>query len=453
LCDPVDKLRRRAGRTGDGAVRRTVARRDGICMHVILTPVGSAGDVDPFVVVGAALRGRGHRITLVAAEPFAGVAARGGLEFVPLGTTEEYERITSDPNLWDARRGPRIVFDAVTAQLARAYRVLEQLWTPHGTVLVGHPLAFATRTFEEAHQTPAATVHLAPSLFRSDLRQPVLPSGRDPSNWPRPVKRAFWWAVDRFGIDPLIAPALNRWRADLRLPPVSRVFSSWLHSPHRVLAFFPGWFGEPQPDWPPQTRLTGFVLSDETCAPVRDGGATGLESFVSGGDPPVVFTPGSANRHAGAFFRTAIEATRHIGRRALLVTGFEDHLPDSLPPHVRHERYVPFRTLFPRAAAVVHHGGIGTCAQALAAGIPQLLMPMGFDQPDNAARLVRLGAGESIRPGQFTPERVARALDRLTSSPTVAAACGACREKIAAVDAVGRACGLIEELYERTRIG
>src|SRR5205823_3036987 len=98
-----------------------------------------------------------------------------------------------------------------------------------------------------------------------------------------------------------------------------------------------------------------FVLSDESCSPEAE--AHDLERFMANGDPPVVFTPGSANRHAAPFFRAAIEATAGIGRRALLVTSYREHLPASLPGHAHHVAYASFATLFPRAAAVVHHGG------------------------------------------------------------------------------------------------
>ena len=131
------------------------------------------------------------------------------------------------------------------------------------------------------------------------------------------------------------------------LSPVSRIFKTWLHSPQRVLGLFPDWFGEPQRDWPPQLRLTGFVLSDESCVTGHEdaGARSALERFLASADPQVVFTPGSANRHAAEFFRVAIEATAAIGRRALLVTSYREHLPASLPPSVHHAEFAAFATL------------------------------------------------------------------------------------------------------------
>jgi UDP:flavonoid glycosyltransferase YjiC (YdhE family) len=325
-------------------------------------------------------------------------------------------------------------------------------------MLVGHPLSVCTRVFEEVHNVPAATVHLAPSILRSDFQQPALPSGQDLSSWPRWVKRTLWWAADRLAVDPVLVPPLNAWRSELGLPPISRIFQSWINSPQRILGFFPDWFAPPQPDWPPQLRLTGFTLSDRSCAPATLGAAAeadtaahaenaALEMFLASGDPPLVFTPGSANRHAERFFRAAVDAAVRMGHRTVLVSSYREHVPADLPDIVHHAPYATFATLFPRAAAVVHHGGIGTCAQGLAGGAPQLTMPMGFDQPDNALRLKRLGVGESLSPAQFNGSRVADALQRLLTSTEVAKACKASQRRLRAEDGVGSACDLIEEQF------
>ena len=249
-------------------------------MNVILTPVGSAGDVNPFIVIGRELRRRGHRVTLIGPEPFATVTAAAGLGFLPVGTAEDYERATKDPDLWHPRRGINVVAREIIPHLARAYAAVEELYVPNETMIVEHPLALFSRTFEERHNVPAVTLQLAPSVFRSDAALPVLPSGQDISGWPRWAKRLFWWAVDRFGIDPVIAPGRNAWRATLGMPPVSRVFKDWFNSPQRIIGLFPDWFGDPQPDWPPQLRLTGFVLSDASCAPIDEPRAAAMPSMT-----------------------------------------------------------------------------------------------------------------------------------------------------------------------------
>ena len=411
-------------------------------MRFVLTPVGSSGDVHPFVGIGRALRARGHDVVIMTGGPFEDLVRRAGLGFQGTFSTEEYEAATKNPDLWRPRRGMRLVMRLASSRLEFAYARLKEVWEPGRTVLVGHALSFATRLFEEKEGVPGATVHLAPSIFRSDFEQPAYAPGRTASRAPRWLKRAMWWTVDRLLLDPNISPPLNRFRKELGLPLVRRPFREWIHSPRRVIGLFPEWFASPQKDWPASLRLTGFPLYDESD---QQGLAPKLQEFLDAGDAPIVFTPGTANQHAVSFFQAAVDATRRLGRRALLLSRYAKHIPP-LPLTVRHEAFVPLSLLLPRCAALVHHAGIGTSAQALAAGIPQLTMPMGFDQPDNTTRLYRLGVATWLLPSQFTGDRVAAKLDSLLSDPQVSAACRRWSQEIQADSALDRTCRLLEEL-------
>ncbi len=409
--------------------------------RILLTPVGSAGDVNPFIWIGRALKTRGHDVMLISGAPFRAAAEREGLSFVAVGDEAEFEQAIADPELWHPRRGLSLIMNTIVTNLRRSYAALEQLYEPGRTILVGHSLAFPTRVFEETHRAPALTVHLSPSIFRSASDPPVVPVGPSLARWPTWLQAGFWHVVDRFVIDPLIAPGLNAWRAELGLAPVSRVFDRWMHSPQGVLGLFPEWFAPPQPDWPPRVRLAGFVVDEGAGGRALD---PAIEAFLAAGSPPVVFTPGSANRQAGAFFRAAAAAAARLGTRALFVTPFADQIPPDLPADVQHVAYAPFNRLFPRAAAVVHHGGIGTCAQGFAAGAPQLLMPMAYDQPDNAMRGERLGVCAWLTPARFTADRVARALEGLLTDAGVLSKCREIREWMRERDSLDRACEAIE---------
>jgi rhamnosyltransferase subunit B len=199
----------------------------------------------------------------------------------------------------------------------------------------------------------------------------------------------------------------------------------------------------------PADVVTRFPLYDEGDLV---GTSPDLEGFIADGPPPVLFTPGSANLQAQRFFAAGMEACRRLRLRALFATPHVEQLPSPLPPQVLHVAYAPFSRVFPRCAAVVHHGGIGTVAQGLSAGVPQLAMAMSHDQPDNGYRLQRLGVGAYLYPKTFTPERVADALQRLTSSPEVARACGACRELMRRQMPAEAVFGFLEEAH-RTACG
>ena len=407
-----------------------------------MTPVGSAGDVHPFIGIGRALRARGHEVVILTAGTFEQVVRRAGLEFRETISAQYFDEVSKHPDLWHPRRGLQFVLGTVADYLRQGYQQVGEVYEPGRTVLVGHALSFGTRLYEEKHGVPAATLHLAPSIFRSDFEQPAYATERDLSSMPRWVKRTFWWGVDRFVIDPLIAPKLNAFRQELGLPPVTRVFRRWLHSPQRVIALFPDWFFPPQPDWPPSLRMTGFPLYDESD---HQQLSSSLLEFLDRGPAPIVFTAGSANQNAAAFFRGAVDAATRLNRRALLLTRFAEQLP-TLPSTVHHETFAPLSRVLPRSAALVHHAGIGTLAQALAAGVPQLTMPMGFDQPDNTTRLVRLGVARWVAPSDFSGERVATLLNTLLTDPAVASACAKYAALLKDGSALARTCDLLEDL-------
>lgn len=415
--------------------------------HVVMAPVGSAGDVHPFVGIGRALRERGHRVTIVTNDRFCGPITSAGLGFIATSTAEEFEQVAADPALWHPTNGFKTVARLVTQNMRKEYALLAEACREPGAVLVGHTISLAARMLEDKTGIPAATVHLAPSAFRSLYQMPALLTGMeyDLSRLPRWGKRLFWWLADRSMVDPALQGPINAWRRELGLPTVSRPFRAWIHSPRRVIGLFPPWFAEPQPDWPPQLRLTGFPLFDEAGQHVLD---PDLEQFLQEGEPPIAFTPGSANRHAAAFLAVGVAAAADLGRRALLITRYPEQVPRPLPNHALRVTYVPFSEVLPRCAALVHHGGIGTCAQALAAGIPHLVMPMAHDQPDNAARLRRLGVGTALPPQRFTPPRVAAALRELLSSEAAAQACRQCASLLDRDEGLRQTCELIEALAD-----
>ena len=171
-----------------------------------------------------------------------------------------------------------------------------------------------------------------------------------------------------------------------------------------------------------------------------------MRAFLAAGTPPIAFSPGSANREAQHFFAAAVDACPRLKRRGILLTKYDHQLPAQMPDTVRHFGFVPLSKLLPHTAALVHHGGIGSCAQGLAAGVPQLVRPMSYDQFDNSRRLVRLGVAQEISVRRFRGPAVATALASLLDSPTVTATC---RELAAYCDgpaSLSAACDELERL-------
>lgn len=412
-------------------------------MRVIIVTIGSSGDVHPFVGIGRALRERGHDVTLITNGYFGPLVEKAGLKFEPLGDADEYLRLTNDPDLWHPTRGPLFVMrSAIVPPLRKSYELIESLYRPGETVLVGSSLAFGARVAQEKLRIPLATVHLAPSVIRSLEDPPVLPSIPLHRLWPRWMWRALYWIADRW-IDWVVGRETNKVRGELGLAPARGFFHPWMHSTQLVIGLFPEWFCPRPSDWLPQIRLTGFPLFDErgvTALPAE------LESFLAGGDPPIVFTPGSAMRFGERFFVESAEACRRMGRRGILLTRFPEQVPRKLPAGVVHFDFVPFSQVLPRAAALVHHGGIGTSAQAMACATPQLVMNLSHDQFDNAARMKRLGVAESITANRYRAPEVARMLGDLIGSTTVRNATRNLAAKFDGTDPVGETCAMIESL-------
>ncbi|HEX4612137.1 MAG TPA: glycosyltransferase [Urbifossiella sp.] len=380
-------------------------------MHIVLTSLGTDGDVFPHIGLGAVLRARGHRVTLAAPEPYRAAAACYGLGFEPIVTADETRRMLADPDMWHPLRSGLIMARWGAPLVPRQYETLARLVREEPTVLVAGPGALAARLVQERVGCPTASLLLQPGLLPSVTAPPEMPGGLMPPRClPPALRRLYWWGVDAAGYF-LIARDLNRVRAGLGLPPVRRVFRWWL-SPDRVIGLFPGWYAAPQRDWPPQIRLAGFGRFDGDPGPVP----ADVVEFCRAGPPPVVFTLGTGMAHAAGFFRTAVAACESLGARGLLLTKYPDLVPADLPGSVRHCRFAPFRRLLPRCAAVVHHGGIGTTAAALEAGCPQVVVPLAWDQPDNAARVEALGVGCSLGPRQRTRGALARALARVTAA-------------------------------------
>jgi rhamnosyltransferase subunit B len=417
-------------------------------VEFILFAMGSGGDVYPMFAIGKALRDRGHRV-LVVANPYFETAARdAGLAFTGLGSAETYRQRMEDPTLWQFGRGFRVLFTDMIDNMRPLYDLIRVRAVPDHTVVVAPMGGLGARLANEKLGVPLVNVQLQPIAFRSLYEQPGLTVPAVLKPLLPPLRRAWLRAVDRRLLDPPVVPALNAFRAELGLPPVTRVFDGWAFSRDLVIGLFPDWFARPPRDWPGQLKLTGFPLCD------RGDDAelpSELSRFLSNGTRPIVFTLGTAMRASKTFFEISVGVCERLGERGVLVTPFTDQLPQPLPSNVIHAPYAPFSRLLPKAAAIVHHGGIGTLAQAMRAGIPQLLTPMNFDQPDNAVRVTALGVADRLRLRNYTIAAAATKIATLRTSAQVAAQCRVMAQRLAQSDSVTATCRLIESAVPSAR--
>ena len=375
--------------------------------HVVLMPFGSAGDVFPFIWLGKLLKARGHRVTMVTTCIFQEAAEAAGIDFVGLGTVEEVEAIGKDRRIWKLGMGTKVVIDYAVKW---SERYPEEIGKLGGIDLMMAPLtAFGARMAREKYGIPLVTVHLQPIVFLSAYETPLLHPWL---GWLRALPvwaKRFLFSLPN-AIDLMALPGILKICKAHGVESPKSLWRDWRDSPDGVLVLFPKWFGEPQPDWPENFLQWDFPLEDLSAQmPMKKE----LEEFLAAGEKPVVFTPGSANVQAERFFETAVEAVKRLGIRAVFVTRMEGRVPPGMEDRILRVDYVPFGKLLGHASVFVHHGGVGTMAQGFRSGVPQLVMAMAHDQPDNAERLEKLGAGIGLTPGSFTPGRVTKELGRL----------------------------------------
>ncbi len=415
-------------------------------MQIMLFPFGSHGDINPFLGVALALRERGHEVTFAACGYFRESVERTGLPFLEWGTAEEYLAAASHPDVWHPLRSFGHLFrNGICPAMRLQYEMIAERAAAGPVLVLANCFGFGARMAQEKLGVPVATVHLQPSVLWSGYETPQLSSIWVGPGVPRWLKNFQFWLGERFVIDRAVCGETNRYRRELGLPPMSRA-AHWWNSPECVLGLFPEWFAPPQPDWPANVHLTEFPLWDEQHhAPAQPE----LEAYLAAGPPPVVFTPGTANKYAAPFFEAAVEACRRTNRRGLLLTRFAEQIPQSLPDGVKHVPFTPLSRLLPRAAALVHPGGVRPLSPAMRAGVPQLIMPMAHDQPDNAARLRRLGLGEALPPSRFRGPAVTESLQRILGSETISQNCRAIAARFEGIDPFATACHVLEEYGAR----
>jgi len=406
----------------------------------ILATAGSLGDLHPYIAVARALNERGHRAVIATAADHRSAVESAGVEFAPIRPSAsdfgDYGALVA--RLFDPRRGPEYLWrEVVVPHLRPAYEDLSRV-ADGADLLISHPLTVTFPLVAQRQGLPWVATVLAPLSFTSAWDPPVLPAAR----WLRLV-RAFGPTPYRVVLD-LVKRSVRSWEAPLRdfrgelgLPPTTQLaMFEGQFSPLRNLALFDPQLARPQPDWPANVRICGAAIYDGV--PPDAGVRDELERFLAAGERPIVFALGSsAVWIAGDFWESAAAAARKLGRRAILVTG--STTLKNLPAGVRAFPYLGYSAVFPRAAAVVHQAGIGTLAQAMRAGRPQLIVPVAFDQPDNARRAAALGIARVVPFRKVTARRLASELAALLDAPSYANDARAIAEALSTADGAGRA--------------
>ncbi len=390
--------------------------------HYLVITIGTTGDIHPFMHIASALQALGRKVTFITDTYHANLIQGAGFPFVGLGTKEGYLRVIANPDLWDPKKG-------FSARMANYRDLLEQIdeairsvSAQAPLVVIAHPFAVpgAAISRERGFIKSIVAAYLAPSNLRSCYDPLHIGPTSVPRWMPMSWRRALWRFIEKGWIDPVAVAQINAAREPLSLPKVDSLLAHIAETPDLSVTLFPSWFAPPVPDWPRPLITSDFQLFDAT---TQDSFTEDLSAFLAAGDKPLVFTPGTGNLHATKFFSCALSAVNRLGQRAIFLTKERAQVPAHLPESVLWQPYVPLSALLPYAAVLVHHGGIGTTAEALRSGTPQLIAPFAWDQFDNGARIASLGVGVVIPAKRLKPSKLARNLQTLASSDAIGVRC------------------------------
>jgi rhamnosyltransferase subunit B len=385
-------------------------------MRILITSVGSHGDIHPYVGVGQALRRRGHEVALLAQPYFKRVAEDAGLEFIAVGDYLDLREIAQRPELMGSWNGTkRILQDLIIPEAPKVFHALEAEFSRRRPdVVFTHHICFGVTWACEKHGVPVATGCLSPLAW---------PAPQDPAHFtpitrrdPSPRAMRWWLRLARFGSRHSYDPPLNRIRRELGLPKGRDWVLREFRSGDINLGLWSRHFRGPIESDPEHGHICGFVWFDRHKE--QEHAPEEVERYLHGGEPPIIFTLGTTAVHvAGPFYQAAADACAILKRRGMLLTGHADYAPRRLPAGVAAFTYAPFSSVLPRGCATVHHGGIGTTAQSMRAGRPSVIVPFAHDQFDNAARTRRHGVSATVRRSGLSADGLAAALRSVLDKP------------------------------------
>lgn len=386
--------------------------------HIVLTTLGSYGDLHPILSLGLALKKNQHQVTIATSEYYRENVKQVGLNFHPIRPD-----LTDDPHmaqqLMDPVKGPQYLMQALL--MPALPHMLEDLRpvVEHCDALLTTTLVFPAPLLARLFNKPWASVVFQPMTLMSAIDPPYFP------NIPYWGNSLIQQAPMGFQIMRQLGELwTNTWfqkfhqlRHQLGISDYGNPAFQGQFSPYLNLAMFPSVMGSPQEDWPEYTQQTGYVshpeldLSDEQMTP-------DLKQFLDGGDSPVVVTLGTAaSRAPGKVYHELLQGLEQANERAVVLVGKQHfHRYTAPSDNIFIAPYAPFHQLFPKAKLIIHSCGMGTLTKALKSGKPQLMVPFAFDQPDNARRLKKLGVGEVIPNYQLNARRLHQVLRQYKTS-------------------------------------
>lgn len=421
-------------------------------MRIVIIASGSRGDIEPYIALGKGLMKAGHVVRLVTNENYETLVKSHGVEIWPIeGNTQDVAQSAEMQKLLEggkflaimslmAKEAERGVHHLATVGLA-ACQGMDLVLVGIGGLFVG--LALAEKLglpLLQAYYIPFTPTRAFPSFIL-----PRLPSwlGGIPNRLSYDIARQIMWQPFRS------ADQLMR-RKTLGLP-AAPFFGPFHSDCVRNIPTLNGYSPAvipPPSDWGDNVHVTGYWFLD----PTDDWTPPpALMEFLQAGSPPVYVGFGSmSNRKPEETTDLILQALAQTQQRAIIVSGWGGLHKADLPDSVFMLDSIPFSWLFPRVAAVVHHGGAGTTAAGLRAGVPSIVIPFFADQPFWGRRIAELGVGPApISRKKLTVERLAQAIQTAVTDQTMRQRAAALGAQIRAEDGIAGAVAIVEQIENR----
>jgi rhamnosyltransferase subunit B len=411
--------------------------------RVVLATLGSYGDLFPYLTLGRALAARGHTPVIATSPSHEPIVTSAGLGFHPLRPDVNVSDRALMQSLMGQMRGSERVVKMVLEMTRENYADLDDA-VRGADLLLTHPLTFAGPLIVKKRPSLRwASSVLAPLSFFSAYDPPLMPA----APWASALLRRLGPRVARKANGAMkritagwLAP-LHELARDQGVTLDGHPLFEGQHAPDLVLGLYSPVIGAPQPDFPAQAIITGFLFHDET-PPGLEASAEQARAFAARGEPPIVVTLGSSAVliDDGVFTETVA-----MGRRTIALVGPDPGAVERYRgiEHVLAVPYLPHHVVMPLASVIIHQGGVGTTGQALRAGKPAVIVPFSHDQPDNAARCARIGVAKVISRGRYNRRTAGAAIRELLGDPAYAMRAAAVGASVRAEHGAETACDAI----------
>ena len=425
-------------------------------MKIFINTFGSRGDVQPFIILGKALKEKGHTVMICTGSRFETEVTKSGLEYGYI-TNEAFALLDADNTILEDSLGiigmAKVSLELIKIAKPINKKMVQNAWDAANDfkpdLVIYHPKALGAVSIAEKFNVPAILISLIPMLApTAEFPVPGMPNLKLGGWYNRLTYKLVLMGYNSY-IKELNDIRINE--MDLKeLPKYTGISAMYDRSPvPNIHAISPHVLSRPK-DWPSIYTMSGYILEEqeEQWAP-----SAALQEFLATGEPPVYVGFGSmSGSNPERLTNMVIDALTQANVRGILATGWGGLEAMDLPENILKIEKAPHAWLFPQMAAVVHHGGAGTTAAGLRAGRPTVICPFFGDQPFWGDQVVRLGVGLKVSSQKrLKAEELADAICKVTTDIEIQEAATVLGKKMQSEDGVLNAINTIENIMAESK--